>query len=81
MSDFTLYDYIYIYIYMCVCVYVCMYVYYAQQCRSVSYAMTLQCPHARNLNLRDDYIDLETNNQFDAYSLNVSCEIFAGNRQ
>ena len=32
-------------------------------------ALRVQCPHVRNLNMGDDYIDLETNNQFDAYSL------------
>ena len=35
--------------------------------------------HALNLILRKDYIDLKDNNQFDVYSLYVSCEIFAGN--
>ena len=43
--------------------------------------MALQCPHARNLILRDDCIDLKTNNQFDVYSLDDSCEIFAENMQ
>ena len=34
-----------------------------------------------NLILRDDCIDLKTNNQFDVYSLDVSCQILAGNMQ
>ena len=41
--------------------------------------MALQCPYARNLIQRGDYLDLKDNNQFDVYLLNVSCEIFAGN--
>ena len=46
------------------------YGHHAQQCIPYAYAMALQCPHARNL--RDDYIDLKTNNQFDVDFFDVS---------